>query len=79
MTTSSVRAISAKSHTSSTPIEVDSTVWSLTANLLYRYRGRRTFVPYAAVGIVPLAFGLPWIVVLLLPVLLFTFALMSRK
>jgi opacity protein-like surface antigen len=32
-------------------VEVDSTVWSLTANLLYRYRGRRTFVPYAAVGI----------------------------
>ncbi|MGW5359557.1 DUF6297 family protein [Actinopolymorpha pittospori] len=34
---------------------------------------------FVLVGILPLAFGLPWIVVLLLPVLLFTFALMSRK
>jgi opacity protein-like surface antigen len=31
-------------------VEVDSTVWNLTANLLYRFSGRRSFVPYGAVG-----------------------------
>jgi opacity protein-like surface antigen len=32
-------------------VEVDSTVWNLTANMLYRFGGREGWVPYGAVGI----------------------------
>jgi opacity protein-like surface antigen len=32
-------------------VEVQSNVWSLTGNLLYRFAGRDMLVPYAAVGI----------------------------
>jgi hypothetical protein len=34
---------------------------------------------FVLVGILPLAFGLPWIVVLVLPLALFAFAIGSRK
>ncbi len=32
-------------------VEVDSNVWHLTGNMLYRFSGRENWVPYAAVGL----------------------------